>query len=134
MNENEEMKLFIKKLLNHGLDNIPGDSAEKLARGMDLSRPTIYRLATGKTTLNPFFQKLGLSSLIKVLVDNLYKDIDGFQKLVIGFTKNDPEKQKVLHHAFDISKPTLERWEEGKNMPHREMVPIVVHYILKETL
>lgn len=54
---------------------------------------------------------------------------DELQKLIKIFLKNKPDGARELARAFDVSLPTIRRWADGTNFPHRFMCPSIIEYL-----
>ena len=56
-----------------------------------------------------------------------------FQKMIRNFIDLDPSNLRRLADAILVSIPTVGRWAEGKNMPHKIMMPPIIKFIQSQT-
>ncbi len=54
---------------------------------------------------------------------------DELRDLLRSFLQNHPDGVRELAHEFGVSFPTVQRWADGKNFPHRAMCPPLISYM-----
>ena len=58
----------------------------------------------------------------------LHRELQG---LLSSFLQSTPDENK-MHELADelaVSLPTMQRWAEGKNLPHRAMCPSIIEHL-----
>ena len=51
------------------------------------------------------------------------------QDLLCSFLQNTPNEVCELADELSVSLPTVQRWAEGKNLPHRAMCPPIIEHL-----
>ena len=52
-----------------------------------------------------------------------------FQEIIQNFLNDSPDHRKILSDGLLISLPTVDRWKEGRNLPHGMLRPNILNFI-----